>query len=133
MKKECSKLIIRCQRQVRNLDLPRNFFLKIINASLVIKQGWATKQGALVRNWKRRWFELSNNMLSYYLGPQGKKKGEINILECEVSLHDGGYDGYPHIFQVAHQKRTFFISADSGLEKVNWVETLKAAKYLAQQ
>lgn len=103
------------------------------NPLAVTKQGWATKQGAFVKNWKRRWFELNNSTLCYYVAPQGKKKGEVNILECEISLHDGTYDGYSHVFQVTHLKRTFFISADSGIDKISWVETLKTCKYVAQQ
>jgi hypothetical protein len=32
--------------------------------------GWITKQGAVVSNWKRRWFVLKTDFLYYFKGQQ---------------------------------------------------------------
>jgi len=31
-----------------------------------MKEGWLTKQGKVVKSWKKRWFVLKDNTLSYY-------------------------------------------------------------------
>ena len=35
----------------------------------LLKAGWLTKQGKRVKNWKRRWFVLKDQKLSYFKSP----------------------------------------------------------------
>jgi cytohesin len=34
--------------------------------STIIKEGWLWKQGGRVRNWKRRWFVITDGCLFYF-------------------------------------------------------------------
>ena len=41
-----------------------------------VKEGWLTKRALKSgRNWKKRWFVLTREAISYYERPGGKKKG----------------------------------------------------------
>ena len=35
-------------------------------SSSVVKEGWLTKQGGKYKTWKKRWFILKNNLISYH-------------------------------------------------------------------
>jgi hypothetical protein len=45
--------------------------LEVVNAADMVteKGGWLTKRGHVVKNWKRRWFVLNDDMLRYYKSP----------------------------------------------------------------
>ena len=47
--------------------LSENFYSVPSTASAKVeKDGWLTKQGGMVKTWKRRWFVLKVNYLYYY-------------------------------------------------------------------
>jgi len=48
----------------------------------VAKHGWLTKQGAIVKNWKKRYFIVQNGRMSYFDGPNGKEPGTILLAGC---------------------------------------------------
>ena len=53
-------------------------------SAVSMKNGWLCKQGAFIKNWKRRWFVLRNNSLCYYTGEtESKPKG---VIRLEVRL-----------------------------------------------
>jgi len=35
-----------------------------------LKEGWLTKQGNYIKNWRPRWFQLKDGILYYYKDPQ---------------------------------------------------------------
>ena len=35
-----------------------------------MKEGWLTKQGNYIKNWRPRWFQLKDGILYYYKDPQ---------------------------------------------------------------
>jgi GTPase SAR1 family protein len=41
--------------------------------------GWAEKKGGIIKNWKRRYFVLSEQQLNYYESAGGKLKGKIPL------------------------------------------------------
>ncbi|UJR16424.1 hypothetical protein I4U23_003326 [Adineta vaga] len=53
--------------------------------STIIKEGWLWKQGGLVRNWKRRWFVITDGCLFYY-----ESRTEVDNPRGIVSLIDVG-------------------------------------------
>lgn len=45
----------------------------------VLHRGWATKRGAVVKNWKKRFFEIREDSLAYFEKEGGALKGEISL------------------------------------------------------
>eukprot|EP01137_Pigoraptor_chileana_P023431 Opistho-2@89690 len=45
------------------------------------REGWLTKQGGRQKNWKRRWFRLTNNCLYYFKNPEDTQP--IGIIPLE--------------------------------------------------
>ena len=57
----------------------------IENDKSVYYSGWMNKKGRKVRNWKRRWFLLKGNQLSYFNKELEKTPlGEINLETCMI-------------------------------------------------
>ncbi|PAA53267.1 hypothetical protein BOX15_Mlig014986g1, partial [Macrostomum lignano] len=63
-----------------------------IEPGAIEKSGYLQKQGGSVKSWKRRFFVLSSNHLSYYAEQRskGKPKGSIPLQGLEVREADDG-------------------------------------------
>jgi len=62
-------------------------------SATIVHEGWATKQGAKVRNWKRRYFVLrKDNTLSYYAEPSASawsvSKAKVGDCAAGVDILD---------------------------------------------
>eukprot|EP00732_Lithocolla_globosa_P001869 Lithocolla_globosa_v1_NODE_1058_length_2905_cov_16.696491.p1 type:complete len:406 gc:universal NODE_1058_length_2905_cov_16.696491:163-1380(+) len=94
--------------------------------------GWLSKQGGTHKNWKRRWFMLKDDWLYYFKAPEHSK-----ALGC-VNL--AGYDVLeaPELnkkfgFKVTHpSERTYYLIADSQIEKNSFIRKLTQAAKIAQ-
>ena len=49
------------------------------------KEGFLNKRGHVVRNWKKRWFRLKNDMLYYFKDPDAQPVGEVPLKRSEVA------------------------------------------------
>ena len=67
----------------------------------VLHAGWATKRGGVVKNWKKRYFEVYAESFSYFDKPGGAMKGSINL---------GGYKLIrdPNALKMTIKKDIFF-------------------------
>jgi len=94
------------------------------------KEGFLTKKGSVVKNWKKRWFVLSGSNLLYF-----KKQKDVfpagvilvkdaKLIDCVAEL----IDNKTFCFMISTPGRDFFISADSGKDMFDWVQNLKIAK-----
>lgn len=95
------------------------------------KEGWLTKQGAVVKNWKRRWFVLYKTQLAYFDGASGGSRKERNgyILLKEVlpgSVHpvDEQMFGKPNVFQIETKDRTFYLQGDTVDIMDDWLDSI---------
>uniref|UniRef100_A0A8C6SWP1 Pleckstrin homology domain containing, family A (phosphoinositide binding specific) member 1a n=1 Tax=Neogobius melanostomus TaxID=47308 RepID=A0A8C6SWP1_9GOBI len=83
----------------------------------VIKSGYCVKQGAVMRNWKRRYFILEENAISYF-------KSDLVIaliyFKCDIMMRD-------NLFEVVTTSRTFYIQADSPEEMHSWIKAVSGA------
>ncbi|KAJ0066890.1 hypothetical protein NL108_004863, partial [Boleophthalmus pectinirostris] len=96
----------------------------------VIKSGYCVKQGAVMRNWKRRYFLLEENAMSYFKSDLEKEplrmiplKEVHKVQECkqsDIMMRD-------NLFEVVTTTRTFYIQADSPEEMHSWIKAVSGA------
>ncbi|XP_054898611.1 pleckstrin homology domain-containing family A member 1 isoform X2 [Poeciliopsis prolifica] len=95
-----------------------------------IKAGYCVKQGAVMRNWKRRYFILDENALSYYKSDLDREALRViplkeiqKVQECKQSepmMRD-------NLFETVTNSRTFFIQADSPEDMHSWIKAVSGA------
>ncbi|XP_033467035.1 pleckstrin homology domain-containing family A member 1 isoform X2 [Epinephelus lanceolatus] len=96
----------------------------------VIKDGYCVKQGALMKNWKRRYFMLDENAVSYYKSDLDREalraiplKEILKVQECkqsELMMRD-------NLFEMVTSSRTFYIQADSPEDMHSWIKAISGA------
>uniref|UniRef100_A0A667ZV18 Pleckstrin homology domain containing, family A (phosphoinositide binding specific) member 1a n=1 Tax=Myripristis murdjan TaxID=586833 RepID=A0A667ZV18_9TELE len=89
----------------------------------VIKSGYCVKQGAVMRNWKRRYFLLEENSMSYFksdLVIDFDKLLQSLQEEADIMMRD-------NLFEVVTTSRTFYIQADSPEEMHSWIKAVSGA------
>lgn len=104
----------------------------------VTRSGWLYKQGDKVKNWKKRWFVLKDNKLTYYAGKGDKQlKGSIalSIAVPKDGEHHGGSiikglgdSNYTHTFEIVVTGRVYYIAATSEQDTKDWIAAIKASK-----
>ena len=88
-----------------------------------IKSGYLTKRGEGLRTWKRRWFVLRVDALTYYaMVGATSPKGSI-LFEGGVALspHSGKK---PHCLSIITPKRTYYLAAKDEEERNAWFSAL---------
>jgi len=95
----------------------------------VLKQGFLTKEGAVRRNWKKRWFVLTADSISYYKGEKdvGKKEkdlGTFKLLEVNT-VNPTNYKKQQFCLAVATPKRTYYMCAESESDMKAWQEAIQ--------
>jgi len=95
------------------------------------KQGELTKQGHVVKNWKRRWFKVQDDMLFYFKERNDDRPiGVVPLQRCNVATNDR--TGKPYCFELTAPliSKTFLIQADNDNEMKTWMRAMdKAAAY----
>ncbi|XP_073774372.1 pleckstrin homology domain-containing family A member 1 isoform X2 [Danio rerio] len=96
----------------------------------VIKTGYCVKQGAVMKNWKRRYFMLDDNALSYFKTDMEREPLKVILLkevnkvqECKQSdlmMRD-------NLFELVTTTRTFYIQSDSPEEMHGWIKAISGA------
>ena len=104
----------------------------------VYRTGWLYKQGENVKNWKKRWFVLKDNKLTYYAGKSDKTpKGSIalSLAVPKDGAHTAGTSikglsdhSYAYTFEIVVTGRVYYIAATSELETKEWINAIKASK-----
>ncbi|XP_064172926.1 pleckstrin homology domain-containing family A member 1-like isoform X1 [Anguilla rostrata] len=106
------------------------FLRRTSQDQIAIKSGFCVKQGAVRKNWKRRYFLLEENSLSYFRSDMDKDPLRIiplkevhKVQECKQSdlmMRD-------NLFEVVTANRTFYIQADSPEEMHSWIKAVSGA------
>ncbi|KAG7492660.1 hypothetical protein MATL_G00017040 [Megalops atlanticus] len=96
----------------------------------VIKAGYCVKQGAVMKNWKRRYFMLDENAMSYFKSDLEKDplrmiplKEVHKVQECkqsDIMMRD-------NLFEVVTSSRTFYIQSDSPEDMHSWIKAISGA------
>ncbi|XP_070540538.1 pleckstrin homology domain-containing family A member 1-like isoform X1 [Ptychodera flava] len=95
-----------------------------------IKEGFCVKQGAVMKSWKRRYFVLDDNGLSYYKAEHDKDPIRTihmrDIFDCRESSQ-GTTLLRDNLFELVTVNRTFYIQADSPEEMQSWISSICGA------
>ncbi|KYR00461.1 pleckstrin (PH) domain-containing protein [Tieghemostelium lacteum] len=93
----------------------------VLTRTNILKQGYLTKIGEVVKNWKRRWFIMENNYLFYLKNQRSNKVlGRIPLIGSKVENVSKEQRG----FNIVTKTRTYLIIADSEKDTVEWVGAL---------
>uniref|UniRef100_A0A8C2V3Y0 Pleckstrin homology domain containing A1 n=1 Tax=Chinchilla lanigera TaxID=34839 RepID=A0A8C2V3Y0_CHILA len=98
--------------------------------STVIKAGYCVKQGAVMKNWKRRYFQLDENTIGYFKSELEKEPLRViplkevhKVQECkqsDIMMRD-------NLFEIVTTSRTFYVQADSPEEMHSWIKAVSGA------
>ncbi|XP_066210834.1 pleckstrin homology domain-containing family A member 1 isoform X2 [Saccopteryx leptura] len=96
----------------------------------VIKAGYCVKQGAVMKNWKRRYFQLDENTIGYFKSELEKEPLRViplkevhKVQECkqsDIMMRD-------NLFEIVTSSRTFYVQADSPEEMYSWIKAVSGA------
>jgi len=91
-----------------------------------VKTGFLTKQGGVVKNWKKRYCVLVDKVLFYYSGKDAAKpQGYVDLNKA--SIDPNGQPSKKHSFTVNAPSRTWIFVAADDAEKAEWVKLLQTA------
>nr|XP_036867131.1 pleckstrin homology domain-containing family A member 1 isoform X4 [Manis javanica] len=126
---ECGESIDRNNLKRSQSHLPY-FPPKPPSDSAVIKAGYCVKQGAVMKNWKRRYFQLDENTIGYFKSELEKEPLRIiplkevhKVQECkqsDIMMRD-------NLFEIVTSFRTFYVQADSPEEMHSWIKAVSGA------
>ncbi|KAL0216225.1 hypothetical protein P9112_008409 [Eukaryota sp. TZLM1-RC] len=127
----------------KNVETPiqkptNSTIIKDHDPEFVEYEGFLVKQGKKVKNWKRRWFTLSQCCLRYYANRTDKKPKNVLILRPESSVDTLSLELYNKLqfsAQISHylvlridkSGRDFYLLADSVEDRNAWLEALQMA------
>lgn len=94
-----------------------------------IKEGYLSKKGAVVKNWKKRYFKLDTFRLAYYEKYNDKEPLKvINSYEVtDVKASQSTDNNREHMFEVVTPTRTFLIQGKTEEEMHSWIDAIKSA------
>lgn len=96
-------------------------------SELNIHEGWLTKKGAKIKNWKRRWFVLENGEMRYYVSQDKKSKppkGRFSIKGISISMAETETKNFANCFQANTPNRIYYMYADDSFQLDMWKEKL---------
>jgi len=89
-------------------------------------EGFMTKCGGSVKNWKRRWFILKGNRLYYFKDKKDKKAtGVISLSRESFAKEDNQKKPGKACIALGTLERVFFMYPDSDVEQRDWVRVFQ--------
>uniref|UniRef100_A0A8C5R576 HtrA serine peptidase 1 n=1 Tax=Leptobrachium leishanense TaxID=445787 RepID=A0A8C5R576_9ANUR len=96
--------------------------------SNVIKAGYCVKQGAVMKNWKRRYFILDENTIGYFKSELERDPIRlIQLREVQKVQECKQGDMRDNLFEIVTTSRTFYVQADSPEEMHSWIRAVSGA------
>ncbi|XP_030247589.1 dual adapter for phosphotyrosine and 3-phosphotyrosine and 3-phosphoinositide [Sparus aurata] len=93
--------------------------------SLGTKEGYLVKQGALVKNWKQRWFTLNRYELKYFKDKACEEPiRTLDLRACSAVQFDYSQDRV-NCFCLVFPERTFYLCTKTGVEADEWIKILR--------
>ncbi|KAA0148511.1 hypothetical protein FNF31_07400 [Cafeteria roenbergensis] len=98
----------------------------------LVRAGFLTKQGHRILSWRRRWFQLQGQTLSYFVSPRdAKPKGVVELGDFLLEKAEHPHAGRTLRLcntQVADRSKDFVIFADTPQDFVQWVKAIDRVK-----
>ncbi|XP_061742778.1 dual adapter for phosphotyrosine and 3-phosphotyrosine and 3-phosphoinositide [Nerophis ophidion] len=93
--------------------------------SLGTKEGHLLKEGAIVKNWKQRWFTLSRHELKYFKDQTCQDPiRTLDLKACSAVQFDYSRERV-NCFCLVFPERTFYLCAKTGVEADEWIRILR--------
>ena len=110
---------------VHTMGTSGGFDIKSKATPLASMSGFLVKQGGNIKSWKRRWFVILRNEMSYFEDRTSDKPIRIlNLEECSrVSLCN--IPGKSHCFYLEFPDRLWHFSANSAKEVQEWTSIIQ--------
>ena len=119
---------------------PHPIFFQFDNSKKVqmslTKEGWLTKQGGMIKSWKKRWFMIDGSLVRYFKKERSEEKGSFNLAAAvEISAASPKEcKKQPSLKVVIPHKRTYYIQAQSESDRQQWIEVFqRVQKYYQGQ
>eukprot|EP00003_Mantamonas_plastica_P004697 TRINITY_DN1372_c0_g1_i2.p1 TRINITY_DN1372_c0_g1~~TRINITY_DN1372_c0_g1_i2.p1 ORF type:complete len:358 (+),score=140.85 TRINITY_DN1372_c0_g1_i2:37-1074(+) len=92
------------------------------------KEGYLMKQGHLIKNWKRRFFVLSDKTLFYYkeAGDQSPIAG-IPLEGTSIEVAEGKIKK-KYCFELNYTAKKYYLAAGNKEEMLNWISAIRTAQ-----
>ncbi|KAM9392973.1 pleckstrin homology domain-containing family A member 2 isoform 2-T2 [Pholidichthys leucotaenia] len=96
----------------------------------MLRCGYCVKQGNVRKSWKRRYFTLDGNAVSYYKSEMDKEPLRAILLRDIQKVHEclvksGDLLLRDNLFQIITSSRTFYIQTDSPEEMHGWIRDIE--------
>ncbi|KAJ6228835.1 sesquipedalian [Anaeramoeba flamelloides] len=100
-------------------------------STTINKDGWITKRGHFVKNWKKRWVVLRDSQLSYYKTPsQTILRGTVDVRESSVITST--FKKKHSIVLVLKTGKQYPLAFESDELKKEWADLFKKASKLPE-
>ncbi|XP_017269117.1 pleckstrin homology domain-containing family A member 2 [Kryptolebias marmoratus] len=96
----------------------------------VLRCGYCVKQGNVRKSWKRRFFTLDDNAVSYYKSETDKEPLRAILLRDIQKVHEclvksGELLLRDNLFEIITSSRTFYIQTDSPEDMRGWITEIE--------
>ncbi|XP_037536381.1 pleckstrin homology domain-containing family A member 2 [Nematolebias whitei] len=100
------------------------------NKAGVLRCGYCVKQGNVRKSWKRRFFTLDDNAVSYYKSETDKEPLRAVLLRDIQKVHEclvksGDLLLRDNLFEIITSSRTFYIQTDSPEDMRGWIRDIE--------
>eukprot|EP00029_Vermamoeba_vermiformis_P002869 TRINITY_DN13238_c0_g1_i1.p1 TRINITY_DN13238_c0_g1~~TRINITY_DN13238_c0_g1_i1.p1 ORF type:complete len:446 (-),score=139.44 TRINITY_DN13238_c0_g1_i1:132-1469(-) len=89
-----------------------------------VKKGYLTKEGEIVKSWKKRWFVLGTETLSYYKNTKEDKPLGVVRLK-DVAKVNASSRKNKSCLELVTSRRTYYFVADNNEELKQWKDTVQ--------
>ena len=108
---------------------------KCVKSFQTIHQGFLTKQGGNIKNWKKRFFTLRTNQVLYYYRDIAKDPlGEIDLNDSNFSIREGTLEdgcwskiSLDRCMVMVTKLRKYYLYSETIHETDKWIETIREA------
>lgn len=93
------------------------------------RSGWLTKQGEIIKTWRRRWFVLKQGKLFWFKDSGNITRGTIprGVISVGTCLTVKGAEDIinkPFAFELSTNDSTMYFIADTEKEKEDWINSI---------